>query len=628
MKGSEFLDAMEWVDPALIEEADTEPIRSRFAWPVWMAGVACLAVLFLGLWVWSHREPGYTASNPTETAQTEPALPPETQLYFEAEITPSLLTVDYVKEYDCRFSETLTERETAGLLPEALPEWANFTGEAVYNTQWNAAEVTLTLEDTPWSRPLLVRLQTSSFDLEQQETAAAQGNTMLRKFLGAYYNTPVYPRVSDVEGLICTPYFCRNMDNRGSTGLFVTFRLGELYGLVYTDTMGTANMAPETAMKTAKEGLRELMTCFARMEREQTPPTLDTLHPRQESEYQYDQPITLEQAHQIDLLGAWMPTEKPVFLTEGPGEETILRHCHPHQEAYAHNYIRGQWTQGGGWLIWEVSQSHRVPFFRLDELTLEQVQTALYGSTPEAGWEESGFTVLCGDVLVEMWVLGVSPEWVYDQLMTLKARNQATVLWNDPAPLVIFSDEVVPYGNASPVPLTPEQLEQCVPANPSHWMVFSGSTLYLSGEQVHSVCLQLPDSTGRNGFTIFIQEAPESLTWDEETLKTQLRLTRFPANGIYEPYETNSPLLTQVEDLVFGVYRHRSQNFTRLWAVFYRNGLQYGLFIEVPTEDETQAGADLLELMTCYAQTQTVPDLSGFPRGEEGKVEPIGGEQG
>ena len=47
MKGNEFLDKMELIDPAYVEAADRKPARRKNAWIKWVAAAACLC-LFVG----------------------------------------------------------------------------------------------------------------------------------------------------------------------------------------------------------------------------------------------------------------------------------------------------------------------------------------------------------------------------------------------------------------------------------------------------------------------------------------------------------------------------------------------------------------------------------------------------
>ena len=54
MKGNEFLDKMELIDPAYVEAADRKPARRKNAWIKWVAAAACLCLLGGILVITSH----------------------------------------------------------------------------------------------------------------------------------------------------------------------------------------------------------------------------------------------------------------------------------------------------------------------------------------------------------------------------------------------------------------------------------------------------------------------------------------------------------------------------------------------------------------------------------------------
>jgi len=65
MRGNEFLDKMELIDPAYIEEADTEPKRRNTAWAKWGAVAACFAlIIFAGIRFLPKDKPGLNSDLP------------------------------------------------------------------------------------------------------------------------------------------------------------------------------------------------------------------------------------------------------------------------------------------------------------------------------------------------------------------------------------------------------------------------------------------------------------------------------------------------------------------------------------------------------------------------------------
>ena len=54
MRGSEFLDKMELIDPAYVEAADTKPKKKKKVWVKWGAMAACLSLIIVGAMIWQQ----------------------------------------------------------------------------------------------------------------------------------------------------------------------------------------------------------------------------------------------------------------------------------------------------------------------------------------------------------------------------------------------------------------------------------------------------------------------------------------------------------------------------------------------------------------------------------------------
>lgn len=204
--------------------------------------------------------------------------------------------------------------------------------------------------------------------------------------------------------------------------------------------------------KDAQAGARAfeaVLECFSWYEEEK--PALSELTPSHIPEY-IDEILTgLAQAQQDPEFGSLMPKSGP----KGFREEFFSRHKDSTWDA-----LYGVWTQGYNELSWEVryfsqEDAARVtsveatenydlslypipradsvpehlreivncPVFPAEELTLEAVRRRAY-TVEDAG--EGGtslrmyFSVRFGDKLVTISAKGISPEWIYDQLMELK----------------------------------------------------------------------------------------------------------------------------------------------------------------------------------------------------------------
>ncbi len=163
-----------------------------------------------------------------------------------------------------------------------------------------------------------------------------------------------------------------------------------------------------------------------------------------------DEKLSLSEAYNDADFGEYMPTSLP----EGFVEESVRRY-----KNYQFDYLSGLWTKGYAQIAWNISymteadENRRTsvetvenydlslypipmaqsvpdelreivndPIFDIDELTLDVVY-ARSRLTEEAG-DVSGyrtnFSVLCGDILIEIRTKGVSPEWIFETLTSLK----------------------------------------------------------------------------------------------------------------------------------------------------------------------------------------------------------------
>lgn len=165
-----------------------------------------------------------------------------------------------------------------------------------------------------------------------------------------------------------------------------------------------------------------------------------------------DETMTLEEAQHSEPFGGYMLAETPSSFTV----ETIRRY----QDETA-SYLSGLWTKGDGSfdeISWRVSfydetMESRVtsvddtknydlslysfpladsvpeelfkvidhPIFDIDELTLEAVSRRSYFINENNDTDEIRMTfgVRYGDIVVDVTTKGVSPEWIYEQLINI-----------------------------------------------------------------------------------------------------------------------------------------------------------------------------------------------------------------
>lgn len=165
-----------------------------------------------------------------------------------------------------------------------------------------------------------------------------------------------------------------------------------------------------------------------------------------------DETMTLEEAQRSEPFGGYMLAEAPSGFTV----ETVRRY-----QDESISYLSGLWTKGVGsfdeisWRIssYDETMENRVtsvadtenydlslypfpladsvpeelfeivdhPIFDIDELTLEAVsrRTYSFSENNDTGEIRMTFGVRYGDIVVDITTKGVSPEWIYEQLINI-----------------------------------------------------------------------------------------------------------------------------------------------------------------------------------------------------------------
>ncbi|MBO5474117.1 MAG: hypothetical protein J6A08_10110 [Lachnospiraceae bacterium] len=181
-------------------------------------------------------------------------------------------------------------------------------------------------------------------------------------------------------------------------------------------------------------------------------PAQDEANKHKAQDIVIDETMTWEEAQHSEPFGGYLLSEAPAGFTA----ETIQRYQDENT-----NYLYGLWTKGEGSfdeISWRVSfydetMENRVtsvddiqnydlslypfpladsvpeelfeivdhPIFNMDELTLEAVNRRAYSTNESNDTSEirMSFGVRYGDIVVEVTTKGVSPEWVYDQLVNI-----------------------------------------------------------------------------------------------------------------------------------------------------------------------------------------------------------------
>lgn len=434
MRGNELLDRMDLIDPDLVEAADRVPANNRLP-RGWLAAAACFCLLLAGLWmgIWpvsvptptepaDHTLPSFvtepiTIIDPVETVHCQPQWMPHYNSYDE-----NTVVADSKRHIPCYFSELLTAEELDTILPENLPGnldvmgYAGFSGAAGLDIEAELWVVVLNF--LPEQTEAELSLQIWKYDYPD---CAILGRE---------------PIVSSWQGTDYTLYAYQTAD-----GLAHLTAEAEWGGWFWNYHLSIPNKDTEQG-----KSLLESVICSF-----DTVPDFSRIQPEEIPEYR-DEKMSHEEALADPDFGTWFLKQIPA----GFAPETIRRY-----KDYRSDLLYGLWYRGYEELYWHVSRvtdadRGRItsvadqknydlslypipraesvpeelteivndPIFLAEELTLEAVMARAY-QVPDAGdtdgWRMH-FSVLYGDILVEVRTKGVEPEWLYTQLISIGDR--------------------------------------------------------------------------------------------------------------------------------------------------------------------------------------------------------------
>ena len=413
MNGYDLLKKMELVDADLLEQAEAPAHRARLTWGIALA--ASLCILIAGGWLVKHRTNPPTASNNDDAVLTvETATPPDSVPTGEILYNPVTALAAAHRRIGPVFYEKVTAEELAMLVPDTLRAQQDVSGTVVYVDEGRLESIQLSFGD---AATLTV------FDAATPPVSDC-----------------IYPydhvTESHIGMLAVTAY---SYDGGDYVRLEVAFQHGDVgYRLV-------AFPAPDT-VEAAKSLLQNVVTAYAA---ETSVPNLSTFAMREEHIW-IDEALTYEQARADMAFGRYMLPAAP----QGFVFESARRHQDDRQ-----NYLTALWTRGYDNLAWRVhtvteSDRERLvaatdtrsydlalypipradsvpeelwevvndPVFHIEELTAEVIWRRAYTldeTDNSAGWQMH-FSVLYDDTVVEITSNGVSPDWVYAQLIALR----------------------------------------------------------------------------------------------------------------------------------------------------------------------------------------------------------------
>ena len=423
MNGYDLLEKMELVDADLLQEAEAAPVPVRRPWLAWGAAVAAsVCIAAIGVWlIKSHPPLSATPDGafPVATAVTteatiETTIAPGSPIEGEIVYNPVTILASAYRRIGPVFYEEVTVDELAALVPAALRTRMDVSGTAVYVDEGRLESIQLSFGDTAALTIFDAATPPVSDCVYQYEHAEE----------------------SRIDTLTVTAY---SYDGDDYVRLEVAFQRGDVgYRLV-------ASPAPD-AVELTKALLQDVVTAYAT---ETSVPDLGAFAMREEHIW-VDETLTDKQARADATFGGYMLPAAP----RGFALESARRHQDDRQ-----NYLTALWSCGYDDLTWQVrtateADRKRVvaaadtrsydlalypipradslpeelwevvddPVFRIEELTAEVVWRRAYtldDADNSDGWQLH-FCVLYGDTVVEVISKGVSPDWVYAQLMALK----------------------------------------------------------------------------------------------------------------------------------------------------------------------------------------------------------------
>lgn len=416
MRGNELLEKMALIAPPYIEEA--EMIRPRRKpWARWSVAAACACVAAAAVFAVAPRH--LPSDPPAPSGESTPISPPDTPptssagdiLVNDPMVSPTYNTVTsrpspllYIPGY---FTEPLTAQELEAVSPFLRYHWMTYSGFAGFNGEGKLVAVHLSVPTTVADTAVTVTMGSTAKDyvLADEPTVTMCNGVAFTLYEQAVSDDRIYLEAEAVIG--------------GCDFLFKTTATAQNLAAVKTD-------------------FELVLTCFTAYD--EGKPALGAVTAETIPEW-YDRKLTHAEALADADFGAYIPAQAP----SGYAVENVRRY-----KDYRSDYLSVLWCKGLNdvrWSVrrytaadatretsvadtknydmslypiplgnsvpdelWEIVQD---PIFDADELTLAAVQARVCNGSMR-------FSVKYGDVVVEVSAQGVTPAWLYQQLITLR----------------------------------------------------------------------------------------------------------------------------------------------------------------------------------------------------------------
>lgn len=404
MRGKELLEKMALIAPTYIEEAEMPRPRRRM-WVRWsiVAACACIAVaVVVAIPRYLPKAPVPDAPPASSAGDSLVRDPMESPIYNDVEIRAANRL--HIPGY---FTEPLTEQELAAVAPRLRLPWMSFDGHAGFDGEGKLVAVHLSVPTTVADTDVAVTMGSTVKDyvLADEPTITMCNGVAFTLYEQAVSEDRIYLEAEAVIG--------------GCDFLFKT----------------TATAQNLVAVKVDFE---LVLTCFTAYD--EGKPALTAVTAETIPEW-YDRKLTHAEAIADADFGAYIPVQSP----SGYAVENARRY-----KDYRSDYLSVLWCKGLNdvhWSVrrytetdaaretsvadtknydmslypiplgdsvpdelWEIVQD---PIFDADELTLAAVQARVCNGSMMFG-------VRYDDIIVEVNAQGVTPAWLYQQLIALR----------------------------------------------------------------------------------------------------------------------------------------------------------------------------------------------------------------
>lgn len=420
------------IDDEILVRSERDAARWHRIWKSILAATACFCLIAAAAVLVPTRFPGKGPTPPVTgvtPAHTAPEHSDPVENTREPQRTWSIHYNDVTAMIDAArlpvpgyFTQELNELELAAVVPGRRAEWMDYSGEAGFDGEGNLVDIRLTIATA---------LPGTDIHITISETPLVCDCILP--------DEPVTSRCGDVEYTV-------SQYNMGTAGVLLEAD-AEINGCSFSFGMTAADDPAD--LEQAKDAFRQVLECFSYCP--EGGPELSSVTAEAIPEW-FDR--TLSQAEALDdsAFGPYLLKTIPTGFTE----ESIRRYKDQRSD-----YLSGLWTKGYDSLHWKVSyfsagdaarltrvedtQNYDLslypipraesvpselrmmvdsPIFYADELTLDAVYARAYkindaGDTD--GWRMN-FNVKYGDILVSVSAKGVEPEWVYEQLISLRSE--------------------------------------------------------------------------------------------------------------------------------------------------------------------------------------------------------------